>query len=511
MYANSKNPVGKPSRGDFQQSPNSIGRILYDIPCKVCKDHSSGKHYGIYACDGCAGFFKRSIRRNRQYTCKSRNGQESCCRVDKPHRNQCRACRLKKCLEAGMNRDSVQHERGPRNSTLRRQVALMLQEQVPPKSRQEPPIPPQSLSSSCIPFHVSDWCFPKPFYNLCPGSYALSPPFTESFNIFLRSGLSLPPPNSFVQFQAPPLPPPISSSSRLPHGKAFLSNLLSPLPLPPPSLPQALSKAEAFGIDNLLNESPLVPVTGAEEERTPVFGKIEPRIPPQTSTTPEELSVCVKGILLSTMTWISTIRPDRQLLRMFLQPPVYSAATQLTPREIACLMSITWPKVFILEAIEVFLKGRDGEKLVAFLVRLCNNGNATGFNASERIETLVRALTALQPSADEFSLLKTFCLFSVGSDLANRVEFEHLSSLCVLLHQNLPVYIHTCLPIGLEQKEAFLQCLTLIESLPDVISCLIRGAFLQIFDCSFENLDYMIERMTFAAVEAANQATMKPS
>ncbi|KAL5963155.1 Protein tailles [Taenia solium] len=86
------------------------GRILYDIPCKVCKDHSSGKHYGIYACDGHLQFLlllhlKRSIRRNRQYTCKSRNGQESCCRVDKPHRNQCRACRLKKCLEAGMNRD----------------------------------------------------------------------------------------------------------------------------------------------------------------------------------------------------------------------------------------------------------------------------------------------------------------------------------------------------------------------------------------------------------------------
>ena len=28
------------------------GRILVDIPCKVCQDHSSGKHYGIYACDG---------------------------------------------------------------------------------------------------------------------------------------------------------------------------------------------------------------------------------------------------------------------------------------------------------------------------------------------------------------------------------------------------------------------------------------------------------------------------
>ena len=40
--------------------PQASSRILYDIPCKVCTDHSSGKHYGIFACDGCAGFFKVS-------------------------------------------------------------------------------------------------------------------------------------------------------------------------------------------------------------------------------------------------------------------------------------------------------------------------------------------------------------------------------------------------------------------------------------------------------------------
>jgi len=28
------------------------GRLLTDVPCEVCADHSSGKHYGIYACDG---------------------------------------------------------------------------------------------------------------------------------------------------------------------------------------------------------------------------------------------------------------------------------------------------------------------------------------------------------------------------------------------------------------------------------------------------------------------------
>ncbi|XP_029035253.1 protein dissatisfaction-like [Osmia bicornis bicornis] len=99
--------------GDKENERRLRDRLL-DIPCNVCGDRSSGKHYGIYSCDGCSGFFKRSIHHNREYICKAEGSMKGRCPIDKTHRNQCRACRLAKCFEANMNRDAVQHERGPR-------------------------------------------------------------------------------------------------------------------------------------------------------------------------------------------------------------------------------------------------------------------------------------------------------------------------------------------------------------------------------------------------------------
>lgn len=77
--------------------------------CVVCGDKASGRHYGAISCEGCKGFFKRSVRKQLNYVCRA--NQE--CEVTKHHRNRCQYCRLQKCVVMGMRADHCQPERKP--------------------------------------------------------------------------------------------------------------------------------------------------------------------------------------------------------------------------------------------------------------------------------------------------------------------------------------------------------------------------------------------------------------
>ncbi|XP_075443068.1 thyroid hormone receptor beta isoform X2 [Ascaphus truei] len=76
-----------------------------DELCVVCGDKATGYHYRCITCEGCKGFFRRTIQKNLHpsYSCK----YEGKCVIDKVTRNQCQECRFKKCIAVGMATDLV--------------------------------------------------------------------------------------------------------------------------------------------------------------------------------------------------------------------------------------------------------------------------------------------------------------------------------------------------------------------------------------------------------------------
>lgn len=78
-------------------------------PCLVCGDKGSGYHYSVFSCEGCKGFFKRTVQKFLTYTCKGSGN----CTVSKFTRNNCQHCRFQKCLDAGMKKEAVRDDRSP--------------------------------------------------------------------------------------------------------------------------------------------------------------------------------------------------------------------------------------------------------------------------------------------------------------------------------------------------------------------------------------------------------------
>uniref|UniRef100_A0A3B3DYA1 Nuclear receptor subfamily 4 group A member 2 n=1 Tax=Oryzias melastigma TaxID=30732 RepID=A0A3B3DYA1_ORYME len=81
----------------------SRGALGAEGLCAVCGDNAACQHYGVRTCEGCKGFFKRTVQKNAKYVCLATKS----CPVDKRRRNRCQYCRFQKCLAVGMVKEVV--------------------------------------------------------------------------------------------------------------------------------------------------------------------------------------------------------------------------------------------------------------------------------------------------------------------------------------------------------------------------------------------------------------------
>uniref|UniRef100_A0A6I8PIR6 Retinoid X receptor gamma n=1 Tax=Ornithorhynchus anatinus TaxID=9258 RepID=A0A6I8PIR6_ORNAN len=106
--------------------PSASPGLLAKHICAICGDRASGKHYGVHSCEGCKGFFKRTIRKDLVYTCRDSKD----CFIDRRQRNRCQFCRYHKCLSKGMKREGE----GARTRTPRTRVHSRTRALRPPRT-----------------------------------------------------------------------------------------------------------------------------------------------------------------------------------------------------------------------------------------------------------------------------------------------------------------------------------------------------------------------------------------
>jgi len=104
--SNEKQNQKEPEIIDNEDSQLSVPTIKVRYPvdvCAVCGDRASYLNYGVRTCEGCKGFFKRTVQKKAIYSCLA----ERSCPVDKLHRNKCQFCRFQKCINVGMVKEVV--------------------------------------------------------------------------------------------------------------------------------------------------------------------------------------------------------------------------------------------------------------------------------------------------------------------------------------------------------------------------------------------------------------------
>ncbi|XP_056657797.1 oxysterols receptor LXR-alpha isoform X1 [Monodelphis domestica] len=129
-------------RRPLKRKKGPAPKMLGNEVCSVCGDKASGFHYNVLSCEGCKGFFRRSVIKGAHYTCHS-GGQ---CPMDTYMRRKCQECRLRKCRQAGMREQCVLSEEQIRLKKLKRQEEEQGQASGPPQQAPSPPLALPQLS-----------------------------------------------------------------------------------------------------------------------------------------------------------------------------------------------------------------------------------------------------------------------------------------------------------------------------------------------------------------------------
>ncbi|XP_004708406.1 oxysterols receptor LXR-alpha isoform X1 [Echinops telfairi] len=117
LFPRAKAFPGSPELRTPKRKKGPAPKMLGTELCSVCGDKASGFHYNVLSCEGCKGFFRRSIIKGARYVCHS-GGH---CPMDTYMRRKCQECRLRKCRQAGMREECVLSEEQIRLKKLKRQ------------------------------------------------------------------------------------------------------------------------------------------------------------------------------------------------------------------------------------------------------------------------------------------------------------------------------------------------------------------------------------------------------
>ncbi|KAM6893434.1 nuclear receptor subfamily 4 group A member 2-like [Xenentodon cancila] len=127
---------------DYQGSSGAgRGPLSSEGLCAVCGDNAACQHYGVRTCEGCKGFFKRTVQKNAKYVCLAAKS----CPVDKRRRNRCQYCRFQKCLAVGMVKEVV------RTDSLKGRRGRLPSK---PKAPADSSLPGSTLLSALVRAHV---------------------------------------------------------------------------------------------------------------------------------------------------------------------------------------------------------------------------------------------------------------------------------------------------------------------------------------------------------------------